>query len=229
LLGQQRAVGPLPGAVPVGVDDREPALQPEPLAAGQRAARQGPHRHRPVHHRGQPLTPPLGGLAGPARDRGDGQDQDHDRDRQPGRDVHSPLDAVVVQGLQDQLGADERAHHGQPGVQVHQPVQHPDQQHVQVPQAHQREHVGRHDQHRLGGDAEDGRDRVEGEQHVGHRDGPDQQHHGRHHVVAGRATAVHAAGAGPGEPPLQVPHHAARLLLGRAVGPSAQQAERGPE
>jgi len=80
-----------------------------------------------------------------------------------------------VQRAQQQLHPDEGADEAEAGVQVDDPAQHPGQQRVQLTQPHQGEHIARHDQERVGRDAEHGRDRVEREQQVGQPDRRGQQ------------------------------------------------------
>ena len=53
-------------------------------------------------------------------------------DSQAGTDA-AHAHPVVAQCLQQELGADERAYHGQAPVQVDDPVQHPGKQHVHLP------------------------------------------------------------------------------------------------
>jgi hypothetical protein len=84
------------------------------------------------------------------------------------------VDAVGQQRLADELEPDEPEDDGQAGRQVHQPVQQTADQEIEVPQPQQREQVGGEDQERVVGKAEDRRNGVDGEQHVGHSDRDDQ-------------------------------------------------------
>ena len=117
--------------------------------------------------------------AGQAGHRGDEQHPRDDRQGNPRAHVrhrHRPdmVDAVGQQRLADELDPDEPEDDGQAGRQVHQPVQQPADEEIEVPQAQQGEQVGGEDQERVVGEAEDRRDRVDGEQHVGHPDRDDQ-------------------------------------------------------
>ena len=154
--GRQLVVAGVEDPVPVGVDGGEATRQ-----------------HRP--RRGGPAAP-----AGrrPGQDRGQ-QDGDDHQDRQPGREYRRPSHPGTAQRLQQELHAHERADHGQASGQVDDPAQHPGHQHVQLPEPHQGEHVAGQHQGGAGGDAEDRRDRVEGEQHVGQPDGHHRQDHRR--------------------------------------------------
>jgi hypothetical protein len=60
---------------------------------------------------------------------------------------------------------------------VDEPVEQPADQEVQVAQAQQGEQVRGEHQERVPGQAEDRRDGVKGEQHIGHPDGDDQHQH----------------------------------------------------
>ena len=87
---------------------------------------------------------------------------------------------VLVQGVQDQLDADEGQDRRQAVGEVDQAVQQSVDQEVQLAQAHQRERRGGEDDEDVLGQAEDGRDRVQGEQDVRAADGHhDQQHRGQ--------------------------------------------------
>ena len=87
---------------------------------------------------------------------------------------------VLVQGMQDQLHADERQDGRQPVGQVDQPVQQAVDEEVELAQAQQRERGGGEDDEDVLGQAEDRRDRVQREQDVGAADGHhDQQHRGQ--------------------------------------------------
>ena len=110
---------------------------------------------------------------------GDEQDSGDDRQRHPGADLghrHGPevVDAVGPKRLADELDPDEGEDGGQARRQIYQPVQQAADEEIQVPQAEQREQVGREDQERVVGQAEDRRNGVNGEQHIGHPDGDDQ-------------------------------------------------------
>ncbi len=153
---QQLAVVPLPQAVPVGVDDSKAALQRGPLTGTGR--------------------PPAGDR--PGQDHGQQHRRDH-QDRQPGRDFRRPAHPGAVQCAQQQLHPDEGADEAEAGVQVGDPAQHPGHQRVHLAQPHQCERVAGHHQHGVGGDAEHGRDRIEGEQQVGQPDRRRQQEHRR--------------------------------------------------
>ena len=125
---------------------------------------------------------------------GDEQDPGDDRQRHPGADLghrHGPevVDAVGPQRLADELDPDEGEDGGQARGQVHQPVQQAADEEIQVPQAEQREQVGREDQERVVRQAEDRRDGVDGEQHIGHPDGDDQDEQRR-----GVAASAHPGG-----------------------------------
>ena len=107
---------------------------------------------------------------------------------------------VLVQGVQDELDADEAEDDPQPVGQVHQLGQQAAEQEVQLPQAHEREGVHGEDQERLLGQPEDRGDRVEGEQEVRRPDREhDDQHRGHHPPPADadeRARAVVVVGNG---------------------------------
>ncbi len=86
---------------------------------------------------------------------------------------------VDVHGVQDQLDADERQDHGQRVLEVDEAVHQPAQQEVQLAQSHQGKDVGSEDDEGALCEAEDGGDRVHGEEQVGHADGDeDDQHRG---------------------------------------------------
>ena len=126
-----------------------------------------------------------------AGQRGDEQHPGDDRQRHPGahlRHRHRPevIDAVRQQRLADQLDPDEGEDDGQAGGQVDQPAQQAADEEIQVPQPEQREQVGGEDQERVAGEAKDRRDRVDGEQHVGHPDRDDQDEQRR-----GMAASLH--------------------------------------
>jgi len=117
--------------------------------------------------------------AGQAGHRGDEQHPGDDRQGHPRAHVrhrHRPemVDAVRQQRFADELDPDEPEDDGEAGRQVYQPVQQPADEEIEVPQPQQREQVGGEDQERVVGQAEDRRNRVDGEQHVGHPDRNDQ-------------------------------------------------------
>jgi hypothetical protein len=119
---------------------------------------------------------PAGGQAAHG---GEEQHPGDDRQRQPGAHFghrHGPevVDAVGPQRLADELDPDEAEDDGQAGGQVHQPAQQAADEEIKVPQAQQREQVGGEDQERIVGEAEDRRNGVDGEQHVGDPDRDDQ-------------------------------------------------------
>ena len=91
---------------------------------------------------------------------------------------------VLVHGVQDQLDADEGQQEGQAVGQVDQALQQAADEEVELAQAHQREDVGREHQVGLLGDAEDRRDRVQGEQQVGGAEGDDHDEQRRDHPLA---------------------------------------------
>ena len=84
---------------------------------------------------------------------------------------------IAVQGLHDELDADEAQHHGQAGRQVDELVEQSTQQEVQLLQAEQCEHVGGEHQERILGQAEDRGNRVESEHDVGGADGQEHDEH----------------------------------------------------
>jgi hypothetical protein len=152
---------------------------------------------RPARLPGPAASPVLGRRApagGQAGHGGDEQDPGDDRQRHPGADLghrYGPevVDAVGPQRLADELEPDEGEDGGQARGQVHEPVQQAADEEIQVPQAEQREQVGREDQERVAGQAEDRRDGVDGEQHVGHPDRDDQDEQRR-----GVAASPHPGG-----------------------------------
>jgi hypothetical protein len=165
------------------------AARPPAVALGVVARPAGlPHRAaRPVLIRRAPA-------GDQAAHGGDEQDPGDDRQRHPGADLghrHGPevVDAVGPQRLADELEPDEGEDGGQARGQIHQPVQQAADEEIQVPQAEQREQVGGEDQERVAGQAEDRRDGVDGEQHVGHPDGDDQDEQRR-----GVAASPHPGG-----------------------------------
>ena len=124
---------------------------------------------------------------------GDHQDAQDDRQRQPDRDRRDRLDVlaavderqgVLVQRLHDQLHADEGQDHRQPQRQVDQPLEQAAEQEVELAQAHQREDVGREDDERLAGQAEDRRDAVEGEDQVRRPERQEDDDHRRPELLA---------------------------------------------
>ena len=126
--------------------------------------------------------------------RGGGDDKDHDDDAEGQqrrdlrhRDVLAAVDErqlVLVQRVQDQLHADEGEDDRQPLRQVDQSLQQVAEQEVELPQTHQREHVGGEHQVRLLGEAVDRRDRVQREDQVGGAEGDDDEEHRRHQPLA---------------------------------------------
>jgi hypothetical protein len=187
-----------------------------------------------------------GGLAGPvartvlagpapasgqAAHRGDEQHPGDDREGHPRTHVrhrHRPemVDAVGQQRLADELDPDEPEDDGQAGRQIHQPVQQPADEEIEVPQPQQCEQVGGEDQERVLGQAEDRRDGVDGEQHVGHTDRDDQDEQ-----RGGMASSPHPGGQPGPLAPGRDRHYAARdpqraAVAGLRRGASA--AERDP-
>jgi hypothetical protein len=125
-----------------------------------------------------------GGAAagGQAAHRGDDEHPGDDRQRGTRTDLrHGQRPQVVharpVQTLAEHLEADEGEDGGQAGGEVDEPVEQPTDQEVQVAQAQQGEHVRGEHQERVPGQAEDRRDGVKREQHIGHPDGDDQHQH----------------------------------------------------
>jgi hypothetical protein len=156
------------------------------------------------------------------RDDGQGHPRAHVRHR------HRPemVDAVGQQRLADELDPDEPEDDGQPGRQVHQPVQQPAHEEIQVPQPKQREQVGGEDQERVAGEAEDRRDRIDGEQHVGHPDRDDQDEQ-RGGITASPHPGGQAAPLAPGRDRHEAarePHRGAAAAPGRG----ASATERDP-
>ena len=151
----------LPDAVPVGVDDREPAFPDRPV--------------RVIVPSGTPDPP-----GRQARDHGEQQYRGDHGHRYRGRNIYRPSHPGAVQRLQQQFYANEGADNGQAGIQVADPVERPHQQHIQLAEPHQRQHVAGHDQGSPGRDAEDGRNRVEREHDVRQpdRNGQHQQRSG---------------------------------------------------
>jgi hypothetical protein len=100
-----------------------------------------------------------------------GQREHDDPERERDRDVHEPLE--------QHLGADEDQDEREADPQVAEAVRRTGQQGVERAHAEQREGVGAEHDERVGRDAEDRRDRVHGEDHVGGRDGEDDHQQGR--------------------------------------------------
>ena len=91
---------------------------------------------------------------------------------------------VLVEGVDDQLVADEAQDDRQAPGEVDEAIEHAVDQEVELAQAHQRERDGGEDQVGLLGEAEDGRDRVEGEQDVRAADADHHEQHGGHGPLA---------------------------------------------
>ena len=128
---------------------------------------------------------------GPARSRhrlavtavhDDGDHGEAERDRQ------------VDEGREEHLGADERQQHGEALPEVAKPLDRAGEQEVKRAQAEHREGVGGEHDEQVPGHAEDRRDRVQREHHVGHFDGHESHQQRRGHDLA----------AGPGEEPAAV-------------------------
>jgi len=114
-----------------------------------------------------------------AGDRRDGDGQHDEAEREPDRDLGDPGDRLAavderhlvdVQGVEQQLDADEGEDDRQALGQVHEALEQTRDEEVQLTQAEQRERVRREDDVGLLREAEDGRDRVEREEHVGQAD-----------------------------------------------------------
>jgi hypothetical protein len=84
------------------------------------------------------------------------------------------LDAVAPHRLADELEPDEPENDRQARGKENQPVEQAADEEVEVTQPEKCEQVGGEDQERVTGEAEDRRDGVDGEQHVGHPDRDDQ-------------------------------------------------------
>ena len=109
-----------------------------------------------------------------------GDRQGHDDDAEAEQRGHLPVDhPALVQGVDDQLDADPGQDERQTQREVDQPAQQSAEQEVELAQAHEREDVGGEHQVGLLGDAEDRRDRVEGEDDVGHAERHDDDQHRR--------------------------------------------------
>src|SRR5262249_55842533 len=109
--------------------------------------------------------------------RGHRQHHDDHAERQLDAELWCPVHPAGGQRLADQLDPDEPEDARQALVQVDQPVEQATDQEVELAQPQQGEHVRGEDQVRLLGQAEDRRDRVQREQHVG---GADRDHHDQH-------------------------------------------------
>ena len=131
--------------------------------------------------------------------------------------------------MQHQLDADEGADDPEAFIQVDDPVQQPGQQRIQLPEPHQRERVAGQDQVGVGGDAENGRDRVDGEQHIGQPDRHDHQQHRGDHQPPGPPRDRPVAVILPGwqQMPLQ-PRHQPGVRFWLATLSAGNQADRGP-
>jgi hypothetical protein len=84
------------------------------------------------------------------------------------------VDAVAPHRLADELEPDEPENDRQARGQENQPVEQAANEEVKVAQPKKREQVGGEDQEWVTGEAEDRRNGVDGEQHVGHPDRDDQ-------------------------------------------------------
>ena len=82
-----------------------------------------------------------------------------------------------MQGLHDELDADEAEHHGQAQRKIDELVKQLAEQEVQLLQTEQCEHVGREHDERIFGQTENGGDRIESEHHVGGADGQEHDEH----------------------------------------------------
>lgn len=129
-----------------------PETRPVPAAAGTGHA--SDVRALPVPGRLGLLRLPRGAQAG---DRGDGQHRADDAQRDRDADLRHGHPALV-QGVQHQLDADEAEDHREPVREVDQLPQQAAYQEVQLAQAHEGEGVGREDDVRVLGEAEDRRD-----------------------------------------------------------------------
>ena len=98
--------------------------------------------------------------------------------------------SLVCSAWMTQLGADEAEDHRQAVGQVDEPVEQAVEQEEQLPQAEQGEGVGGEDQVRLLGEAEDRRDRVDGEDQVGAADGDQGDDQRRDEPLAARRRTV---------------------------------------
>lgn len=128
-----------------------PETRPVPAAAGTGDA--SGVRALPLPGRLGLLRLPRGAQAG---DRGDGQHGADDTQRDRDADLRHGHPALV-QGVQDQLDADEAEDHREPVREVDQLPQQAPYQEVQLAQAHEGEGVGREDDVRVLGEAEDRR------------------------------------------------------------------------
>ena len=84
---------------------------------------------------------------------------------------------VLVEGVQDELDADEAEDGGEAVGEVDEAVQQFVDEEEQLPQAHERERRGGEDDEDVLRQAEDGRDGVQGEQDVRAADGHHHQEH----------------------------------------------------
>lgn len=104
--------------------------------------------------------------------------------RETGIEITGTCTAGLVQGVQHQLDADEAEDDRQAVAEVDQLLQQAADEEVQLAQTHQGEGVGREDDVRVLGEAEDRGDRVQGEQHVGGADGEHDDHQRGQHALA---------------------------------------------
>ena len=101
-----------------------------------------------------------------------------------------------MQGVNDELEADEAEDDRQAVVEVDESVEQPVNEEVELAQAQQGEGVRGEDQEGLAGQGVDRGDGVDGEHDVGGADGDDAQHHGSNHGAPGVAVndlAAHEA------------------------------------
>jgi len=96
-------------------------------------------------------------------------------------------DLIGVQGVNDELEADEAEDDRQAVVEVDESVEQPVNEEVELAQAQQGEGVGGEDQEGLAGQGVDRGDGVDGEHDIGGADGDDAQHHGSNHGAPGVA------------------------------------------
>ena len=91
---------------------------------------------------------------------------------------------VLVQGVQDELDADEAEQDGETDAEVDEPLEQAADEEVELPQTHQREDVRREDEVGLLGQAVDRGDRVEREEQVGRAQREDDDDHRRDEALA---------------------------------------------
>ena len=148
------------------------------------------------------------GICPRLEDRCDDRDQDgadddaqghSDRRLGDGVPLLAPVDEgdlIGVQGVNDELEADEAENDRQAVVEVDESVEQPVDEEVELAQAQQGEGVRGEDQEGLAGQGVDRGDGVDGEHDVGGADGNDAQHHGGDHGAPGVAVndlAAHEA------------------------------------